>query len=109
MAGYALCRQELLSQSYVNLTSCTGPIVLDCQLRYNACMAISRVVSNRFRNEKGNDIYVRASEEPVHGVPGILLYIAGPDSDSEMHVTREEGLELFKLLTKLLKPGRRSM
>jgi len=71
-------------------------------------MAISRILSNRFRNEKGEDVYVRASEEPLHGAPGILLYIAGPDSDSEMHVTRQEGLELFTLLSKLLKPGRRS-
>jgi len=72
-------------------------------------MAISRILSNRFRNEKGEDVYVRASEELLHGVPGILLYVAGPDSDSEMHLTRQEGLELFSLLSKLLRPGRRSM
>ncbi len=71
-------------------------------------MAIGKVISNRFRNEKGNDIYVRASEEPLHGVPGILLYIAGPDSDTEMHVTRQEGLELLTVLSKLLKTGRRA-
>ena len=69
-------------------------------------MAIGKVISNRFRNEKGNDIYVRASEEPIHGVSGILLYIAGPDSDTEMHVTRQEGLELLTVLSKLLKTGR---
>lgn len=71
-------------------------------------MATGKVVSNRFRNEKGNDIYIRANEEPILGVPGILLYVAGPDSDTEMHITRQEGLELLTLLTKLLKPGRRS-
>jgi len=71
-------------------------------------MALGKVVTNRFRNEKGNDIYIRASEEPIGGVPGIVLYIAGPDSDTEMHVTRQEGLELLTLLSKLLKPGRRS-
>lgn len=69
-------------------------------------MAIGKVLSNRFRNEKGQDVYVRASEEPLHGTPGILLYIAGPDSDSEMHVTRQEGLELLAVLSKLLKTGR---
>ncbi|KND47167.1 MAG: hypothetical protein AB199_01905 [Parcubacteria bacterium C7867-004] len=71
-------------------------------------MALGRLISNRFTNEKGNDIYVRAKEEPIGGVPGILLYIAGPDSDSEMHVTRQEGLELLAVLSKLLKTGRRS-
>jgi len=71
-------------------------------------MAISRVVSNRFTNEKGNTIYMRANEEPIQGVPGILLYLNGPDSDTEMHVTRQEALELMSLLSKLLKPSRRS-
>lgn len=70
-------------------------------------MAIGKVLSNRFQNEKGNNIYIRATEEPVHGVPGVLLYIAGPDSDTEMHVTRQEGLELLHILTKFLKSGRR--
>ena len=72
-----------------------------------AAMAISKVVSNRFRNERGNDLYVRASEEPLHGIPGVLVYLAGPDSDAEMHVTKQEAIELFKILSKLLKPGRR--
>lgn len=72
-------------------------------------MAVSRVVSNRFTNEKGNDVYVRANEEPIAGIPGILLYISGPDSDMEMHVTRQEGLELMNLLSKLLKPASRKV
>jgi len=71
-------------------------------------MKIGKVLSNRFRNEKGNDIYLRVSEEPIQGDPGILLYIAGPDSDTEMHITRQEGLELLTLLSKFLKPVRRS-
>jgi hypothetical protein len=69
-------------------------------------MALGKVVSNRFRNERGNEIYARASEEPIQGVPGILFYIAGPDSDTEMHITRQEGMELLALLSKLLKRGR---
>lgn len=71
-------------------------------------MATGKVASNRFRNEKGNDIYIRANEEPIEGVPGMLLYVAGPESDTEMHITRQEGLELLGLLSKLLKPGSRS-
>lgn len=71
-------------------------------------MAIGKVVSTRFRNEKGNDVYVRASEESVQGVPGIVLFVTGPDEDAEMHLTRQEGIELFALLSKLFKPGRRN-
>jgi hypothetical protein len=70
-------------------------------------MAIGKVVSNRFRNEKGNDIYARVSEEPIAGVPGVLLYLAGPDSDTEIHITRQEGLEVMTLLSKILRPGSR--
>lgn len=69
-------------------------------------MAIGKVLSTRFRNEKGNDIYLRLSEEPIQGVPGILLYVAGPDSDTEMHITKQEGREILELLSKLFKPGR---
>jgi hypothetical protein len=71
-------------------------------------MATGKIVSNRFRNEKGNEIYLRANEEPIDGIPGVLLYVAGPDSDTEMHLTRQEGLELLALLTKLLRSGRNS-
>ncbi len=71
-------------------------------------MAISKVVSTRFRNEKGNDVYVRASEEPVQGVPGVVLFVTGPDEDSEMQITQQEAIELFALLSKLLKPGRQN-
>ncbi|MDP3402939.1 MAG: hypothetical protein Q8S35_03240 [bacterium] len=71
-------------------------------------MAIGKVVSTRFRNEKGNDVYVRVSEEPVQGIPGVVLFVTGPDEDSEMQITRQEGIELFALLSKLLKPGRQN-
>jgi hypothetical protein len=70
-------------------------------------MAISKVVSHRFTNERGSEVYIRASEEPIQGVAGVLLYVTGPDTDTEMHVTRQEGLELLTLLSKLLKNARR--
>ncbi|MEK7079674.1 MAG: hypothetical protein AAB883_00770 [Patescibacteria group bacterium] len=70
-------------------------------------MAVGKVVSNRFRNEKGDDVYVRVSEEPVVDTEGVLLYVQGPDSDAEMHVTRQEAHELLMALTKLLRPGSR--
>src|SRR4051812_17769180 len=66
-----------------------------------------KILANRFTNELGNAIYARASEEPIGKTPGIVLYIAGPESDMEMHVTRQEALELYSLLSKLLKPARR--
>jgi hypothetical protein len=69
-------------------------------------MAVGKVVTTRFKNERGNDVYLRVTEEPLLGVPGVLLYVAGPDSDSEMHITRQEGLELLAALTKILKIGR---
>ncbi len=69
-------------------------------------MAISKILSSRFNNENGKEIYIRASEEPIHDVPGVLLYLTGPDTEAEMHVTRKEGVELLILLSKLLKPGR---
>lgn len=71
-------------------------------------MAPGRSITKRFTNERGNEIYVRANEEPLHGVPGVLLYVAGPDSDTEMHITRQEALELMLLLSKILKPGSRN-
>lgn len=70
-------------------------------------MAVGKVVSNRFRNEKDNDVYIRASEEPIEGTDGVLLYLQGPDSDTEMHITRQEAHELLIVLTKLLRPGSR--
>jgi hypothetical protein len=67
-------------------------------------MAVGRTFTNRFTNELGNAIYVRAREEPIGRTPGIVLYLAGPDSDMEMHVTRQEAVELLQALARILKP-----
>jgi hypothetical protein len=69
-------------------------------------MATSKMLSNRFQNEIGNEIYLRITEEPIQGTPGILVYLAGPDSDTEMHITKQEGRELLLMLSKFLKAGR---
>jgi|GEM_PF-6353058 len=69
-------------------------------------MAPGKILLQRFRNEKGEDIYVRAKEEPLLREPGILLYVARPDQDMEMHITKKEAQELSKLLSSILKSGR---
>jgi len=66
-----------------------------------------RTHSRQFVNELGNTIIVRVNEEKRHGMPGILLYVAGPDSDTELFITRQEAMEVLEGLSKVLKPGRR--
>jgi hypothetical protein len=68
---------------------------------------MGRIIANRFTNESGEEAYARVSEASVGKVPGVLLYIARPGTDIEMHVTQREAMELKELLSKILKPGRR--
>jgi hypothetical protein len=69
---------------------------------------MNRTFTNRFQNELGHDIYVRAAEKEVAGTPSVVLYMAGPDSDTELEITRNEALELYRLLEKVLKPRGRA-
>jgi hypothetical protein len=62
--------------------------------------------SRQFINELGNSINVLVSDEERHGVKGIRIYIAGPDSDTENFVTRQEAVELLEGLSKIMKPKR---
>jgi hypothetical protein len=64
--------------------------------------------SRQFSNELGNTIIVQVSDEVRHGVKGIRLYIAGPDSDSENFITRQEAVEVLEGLSKIMKPKRSS-
>jgi hypothetical protein len=66
-----------------------------------------KVYSRQFVNELGNTVTLRVSEEMRHGVKGIVIYVAGPDSDTESFVTSQEAVELLEGLSKLLKPKRR--
>lgn len=63
--------------------------------------------SRQFQNELGNTITVRASAETVSGVPGILVAIIGPESDTELEVTRQEALELLEGISRVLNLKRR--
>ncbi len=57
----------------------------------------------KFRNEIGNEIEIRVSEKDIDRVRGVLLWIAGPNSDTEMHITRLEAEVLHEELGKALK------
>lgn len=69
-------------------------------------MAPGKILLQRFKNEKDEEIYVRVKEEPFLREPGVLLYVARPDSDAEMHITRQEAQELSRLLSSVLRGGR---
>ncbi len=62
--------------------------------------------SRQFINELGNSVFVQVSDEERLGIKGIRIYIAGPDSDTENFVTRQEAVELLEGLSKLMKPKR---
>jgi hypothetical protein len=62
--------------------------------------------SRQFINELGNTIQVLVSDEMRHGIKGIRIYIAGPDSETENFVTPKEAVELLEGLSKILKPKR---
>jgi hypothetical protein len=62
--------------------------------------------SRQFINELGNSVNVLVSDEERHGVKGIRIYIAGPDSDTENFITRQEAVELLEGLSKIMKPKR---
>ena len=62
--------------------------------------------SRQFINEQGNSVFVQVSDEERFGVKGILIYIAGPETDTENFVTRQEAVELLEGLSKLMKPKR---
>lgn len=63
-----------------------------------------RTYSRRFTNERGETVIVHASEKDAQGVSGILLSVAGPDSETELHITKQEAVEVLEALNKLMKP-----
>jgi hypothetical protein len=64
--------------------------------------------SRQFINERGDSTFVQVSDEERLGTKGIRIYIAGPDTDTENFVTRQEAVELLEGLSKLMKPKRAS-
>lgn len=55
-----------------------------------------------FKNELGNEIEVAVYSEEIAGVSGVMIFIRGPESDTENHVTKMEAEEIYKQLGKLL-------
>jgi hypothetical protein len=66
-----------------------------------------RTYSRQFVNEEGNTISLRVNEEERHGSKGILIYLAGPDSDTELYITPQEAAELLEGLSRVARPKRR--
>lgn len=59
--------------------------------------------TRRFQNELGNDIVVQVKDDAMQKVPAVSIYIEGPNSDSEMIITKAEALEVLEGLYKVLK------
>jgi len=55
-----------------------------------------------FINELGNAITVEVSAKEIDGVPGVLIYIEGPTSLTENHITRKEAEVIYEALGTLL-------
>lgn len=62
-----------------------------------------RIMEKEFINELGNKIKVVVTEKEIDGVGGVLIYISGPNSEIENHVTRVEAQVIFQELAKVLK------
>lgn len=58
--------------------------------------------SRVFVNELGNGIQLRVLEKDIEDIPGILIAIAGPTSDTELHITRGEAEILREQLCRVL-------
>jgi hypothetical protein len=58
--------------------------------------------SKTFTNELGNKISIEVLERVTNGVDGILIYIEGPTSNTEVHITRQEAQVLLKALRQVL-------
>lgn len=56
----------------------------------------------QFTNELGNEITISVEEQEVAGVPGILMKLTGPTSESTNHITKKEAEILYQELSKAL-------
>lgn len=62
----------------------------------------------KFTNELGNEILVHVSEKETHGAPGVSIFIEGPTSDTENHVTLLEAEAIYKCLGLLIEEMKKS-
>lgn len=59
-------------------------------------------LAKHFRNELGHDIDIQVEKRELAGVDGILISIAGPDSDTDVHITKVEAQVLYETLASVL-------
>jgi uncharacterized phage protein gp47/JayE len=55
-----------------------------------------------FFNELNNEITLSTEKKQISGVPGVMIYIAGPTSDTTNHITMVEAEKLHAQLSKVL-------
>lgn len=58
--------------------------------------------TRRFTNELGNEIVLQVKDDLHQKVPSVSIYIAGPDSETENIVTKQEAIEILEGLYKVL-------
>lgn len=52
----------------------------------------------RFTNELGNEISISIEKKDIEGIDGLYIAIAGPTSETTLHVTLKEAQILAQLL-----------
>lgn len=55
----------------------------------------------KFINELGNEVTVSITEKSIKGVEGVLIFISGPTSDTEVLVTKKEAKVILQELSSL--------
>ena len=71
--------------------------------RQPVCYYMRHMVDVRkFTNEHGNEIQIQVSRKEVDGTPGVHIFLAGPASDTEVHITRREAEILHEELGRAL-------
>lgn len=65
----------------------------------------ARPHAEHFKNELGNDITLAVYPLSTDGVAGVMIFIRGPRSDTENHITQMEAERLYEQLGRVLKKG----
>lgn len=58
--------------------------------------------AEEFKNELGNHITLAVYDLPTDGVDGVMIFIRGPKSDTENHITKMEAERLYQQLHHVL-------
>lgn len=72
------------------------------QFALEAAHDAQRPNAEHFKNELGNDITLAVYPLPTDGVEGVMIFIRGPKSDTENHITLEEAHRLHEQLGHVL-------